>query len=341
MLQLIANSKEKRSAQRELERQLKQQLEAEGDLNIGHRGGNFQWPVHSNGPGKLWGAFGDAPSDSPVPRFWNGFGVFDPASSQTIVVEINIATASNHESVAGFYARDVSTGDIFLMHSGKIGGGKPGVGKSLFLEWSPAELVKAYKDEGGYREGLIVGRVNSADIAARIWRFVCDVRAFKKAVDAGEFETREHKQEAAIYERLEEYNRESSGIRKGKRSGLFEYVTYHGDVVDKLKEERNSRKAEGETVSNSKLVDLRVTKRGALTEVYEVKTSVGLQALYGAIGQLMTHSWSEGGKVAKILVIPADEDVPPIINRVLLGLGISMRRYRLSKSLGETRVVLD
>lgn len=53
--------------------------------------------------------------------------------------------------------------------------------------------------------------------------------------------------------------------------------------MQKLYEERSGRAARGEQVINSNLVDLFAKKDGRVTEVYEVKTGVGLQMLYTAI----------------------------------------------------------
>jgi hypothetical protein len=67
-----------------------------------------------------------------------------------------------------------------------------------------------------------------------------------------------------------------------------------------------------------------------MTELFEVKTSIGRQALYTAIGQLVTHSADSPGRVFRTLVIP-EGDLPGDLVRSIDALGIEVRRFRLSK----------
>src|SRR5262245_55985938 len=128
MLALIQGSKRKKAAQAMLVRNLKTALTRQGTRNIGFPGGNFDQTIYSAGDGQLWVAF-SGPTDAAVPRYSNAFGIYKPdRPAQTITVEINIAIDSNTAQVAGFFAEDGDTGDVFLMHSGKIGGGRPGIG---------------------------------------------------------------------------------------------------------------------------------------------------------------------------------------------------------------------
>jgi hypothetical protein len=86
-----------------------------------------------------------------VPRYWNGFGIYAAdRSSQTVALQINVPTDTNSATVAGFFAEEADTGDIFLMHSGKIGGGRRGIGKSAFLTWSMAKIVDVKSPGNAY-----------------------------------------------------------------------------------------------------------------------------------------------------------------------------------------------
>ncbi|MBB1499608.1 hypothetical protein, partial [Paracoccus sp. MC1862] len=182
---------------------------------------------------------------------------------------------------------------------------------------------------GGTRVGIAVGKLKSPDFAGRIWRFVRSVNNFKEVVSTGGLETADFQQQLEEFNR---YSKEFSGKKRSLGSGQFEYVTYHGDIVQKLFEERRAQCANGESVFNSTLIDLFVKKDGVLTEVYEVKTGIGRQMLYTAIGQLLTHSTTGNGEVAKFLVIPANEDVPEDFTRALQSLAINVRRFRVQGS---------
>ena len=327
MLHLVQDTKDKKSAQAALERNLKSALPPKGNQNIGFPGGNVNQTLFSARDGELWVSFSGPSEDSAVPRFWNAFGVYRPERpSQTITVEINIPAYRNTAQVAGFFARDSDTGDIFVMHSGKVGGGRQGIGKSAFLVWSKAQLLEVAENEGRTRSGIAVGKLGDPDLSGRIWAFVRNVQGFKDDAVSGGLETPDFKRRL---EEFDKYSKEFSGKKKGARGGPFEYVTYHGDIVEKLCDDRTSRLRKGEGVSNSALIDLFVKKDGRLSEVYEVKTGLGRQMLYTAIGQLVTHAATGHESVAKFLVIPGDEEIPQDLVQAIKVLGIEIIHFRL------------
>ncbi|ESQ79340.1 hypothetical protein [Asticcacaulis sp. YBE204] len=90
----------------------------------GFPSGNVDETVYSNGAGELWAAFTNLEAAA-VPRRWNAFGVYDPKrQAQMITVEVNTPTNSSSAQVAGFFAKDAASGEIYLMHDGSVGGGK-------------------------------------------------------------------------------------------------------------------------------------------------------------------------------------------------------------------------
>lgn len=329
MLRLVSDAKAKKETLARLKDRLKGELENKGNRNIGFPGGNFNRTIYSAADGNLWAAFGPASSEEHrVARYWNGFGVFNSSgTSQTIVVEINIPSETNSEQVAGFFAEDGISGDVFLMHSGKVGGGRPGIGKKAFLAWTKLKTTEVVDSRGSVRTGIAIARLEDSDLADRIWQFVKTVDSFKKLAASGELDTPdfEHK-----IKEFDSYNKEFSGAKSvRKREEEFKYITYHGEVVQKLYAERIGSLATGEDVFNSTLVDLYVKKNGTLSEVYEVKTGIGRQMLYCAIGQLLTHAYVDGVKVRKFLVVPEGEDIPGDVARAIKALEINVRRFRL------------
>lgn len=326
MLIVVEDMGGKRAAQRELVRAVKARLPSQGMRNIGFPSGNRDEIIYSKGSGSLWCAFGSA-EDAKVPRRWNAFGVFDGAlRAQVPTVEINIPTTNNSATVSGFFACDPATGAVYLMHDGGVGGGKPGVGQTEFLAWSRSELTVVERSDGKPREGILIGRVDAKDLPARIWRYVQLVREFKDAVDEGRLDDPGFRRRVAEWK---EYRRESVGRRTGRRRAEIDYISYHGDIVDLLKSEREARMMRGEQVLNSPLIDLFVKSGGKMTEIYEVKTSLGRQALYTAIGQLMAHSSGAAADIRRTLVVP-DGDIPDDLDSAVRALGIEVRKFRLS-----------
>jgi hypothetical protein len=183
-LKLVQDPEQKKAAQARMEQALKADLVQMGTRRIGFRSGHVEMTVYSAGEGKIWAAFGEASNG--IPRYWNPFGIYkDDQSSQTIAVEINIPSISNKADVAGFFAEDTNTGDIYLMHSGKVGGGRRGVGKSAFLTYLNIRLPRVSKDDGGDRNGIIVAKLGAPDFVERISAFMNKVEGFKAQVTGG------------------------------------------------------------------------------------------------------------------------------------------------------------
>lgn len=327
MLLLVTTPAKKRQFQNQLEEILTSTLKPKGSLKIGYRGPNFEHDVFTLGRDKLWASFILLKQERSTTRFWNGFGIFQPDHpTQTIAVEINIPLESNSERVAGFFAEDPLTGAIYLMHSGKIGGGRKGIGKSAFLAWSKSELVDVATGYGETRSGLIIGNIHGTDLADRIWRFVQLVAAFKDAAVSGDLDGAEFQSKVSAFE---QYRKEFSGRKHGKRTvGDIDYISYHGDVVQALHDERSAKLGNGETIGNNILMDLFVSKDGKLIELYEIKTNTDRQTLYTAIGQLITHS--AGIALRRFIVVPDRERVPDDFIAALREHKIALRRFKVT-----------
>lgn len=329
----VEDKRGRAAGQQELEAQVKGALESRGQRNIGFPGGNKNAELFTNGEGGLWAAFANLP-EAGIPRRWNVFGVYDAHSrSQQITVEINIPTDEALGRIAGFFAKDADTGHVYLMHDGGIGGGRAGVGREAFLAQSKSSLEPVTCSDGRIREGIIVGRVDMPDLASRIWTFVQQVSEFKAAVRRGDFDSPRARADVGEWD---DFKNESSGRRKGRRRSKIDYITYHGDVVRALRDERQATCGTDERVLNSRLIDLYVRCGSMLTEVYEVKTEIGRQFIYTAIGQLMTHGPADTTGIKRILAIPPGE-LATDLKRSLSALGIMVRRFDVTE--GETPCV--
>ena len=77
------------------------------------------------------------------------------------------------------------------MHSGKIGGGRLGIGKTPFLVWSKAKLVDVADEDENFQTGIAVGKLDDPDLPERIWRFVRNLHSFKEEAVSGRLKTTE------------------------------------------------------------------------------------------------------------------------------------------------------
>jgi hypothetical protein len=324
MLKLVASKSEKAKAQIVINKILLSALKSQGKQTIGYPGGSATLQLFSNGDGKIW--YCSKPLlDEETPRFWNAFGLFDSSRvNQTITVEINIAIGTNNKKISGFLARDIDTHDVYLMHSGRIGGGTEGIGKSGFLAWTQSTLVPVFDEQGSERLGIAIGSLNKNTFVGRITRFVEQVATFKKLAKSGQLDTPEFRDIVSEFER---FTPEFSGRKTGQSGGSIDYFSYHGDIVSELHRKRSLSKSSAEVIFNNGLIDLGVRLGDRLLEVYEVKTTTDRQVLYTAIGQLMVHSAS-GDRARKFLVVP-DDDLPNDIRNTLKMLAIKILRFSL------------
>lgn len=176
MLVLLARKSEIASAQQFLQNQLCVQLpQRNGKYTIGYQGGNLEVSdLHADH--RIWFI-----SSKSGERYWNAFGLADKLNvsmSNSITVEINIPFGRENGRVAGLFARG-DDGSLYLLHRGKIGGGKSGVGKQAFLDWSKLELTTVQLSDGKAIEALLVGKLDSPSLSLDVARFVFSVANFK------------------------------------------------------------------------------------------------------------------------------------------------------------------
>lgn len=327
MLTLLETAKDIAAAQLALEATIRKDLPGRAVKSIGYPGGNISG-ARLQTDGRFWFLSSDFNNaDTPSPRKTNWFGLLEDSSSLDITVEVNTLYRGRGKRVAGFFARDAETGVVYLFHSGRVGGGTKGVGKAAFLAWSQCRLTRVVDSTGKVREGVLVMPVSGKAATRSALRYVQTIADFKVAVRQGEMET------PAFKRRLKEwsdYYAESSGRRKGKRSSTFDYISRHGDVVDALKDWRLSQGLpKGARLAKSVLIDLGVSHKRELTEIFEVKTSALRASVYGAIGQLMVHGTTE--QCRRTIVLPAGERIAEDIKATFKRLNIELLRFTLDR----------
>ena len=317
MLRLLEEISEKTAAQKKLQRLLHNDLPTHDERTIGWPGGHATGFVYHDS--SIWTQSHEI-TQGTTPRYWNAFGIYLESGSLDVGVEINIPTVTNTRKVAGFFAADES-GTIYLMHSGGIGGGKRGVGKSAFLTWSHSRLVGAVDRAGDVRYGLIIAPLIPRKLGAGVARFVMRVAGFREAVrDEGVVQG--FRDSGSSYDT---YSQEFSGKKRGKRVQEFEYLSWHGHIVDALYTWVMGRKKNDDVIANDAFRDLYVKRDGHIRELYEVKTSVDRQSLYTGLGQLSVHG---DHRCKRTLVIPRGK-LPADIMKSLKRQGVRVLRFSI------------
>jgi len=327
MFSLIESKEEIAKAQRKLEAAIRRDFKTRTVKNIGYPGGTtFDAEIFTNGSYWYWSSDHDG-EDIPNPRRLNWFGLFRGNADLQISVEINTAYEGRNDQVAGFFARDNDTSSIYLLHSGRVGGGTKGVGKAPFLAWNNKRPIDVVDSSGGIREGVLVMPIEGVAATRSAVRYVDTIARFKQAVRTGDLASPEFRRKQ---KELDDFFAESRGRRKGKRSGEIDYLSRHGEVVDALYSWRNSSALpkSGRFIKNV-LIDMGVAVKRELVEVFEVKTSVARSDVYAAIGQLMVHGTSY--KCRRVMVLPQKDFVAPDLTKALQRLNIELLKFKLDE----------
>jgi len=278
--------------------------------------------------GSVWCWSADSDIGTPNPRRLNWLGVFREEGDLEISVEVNTPFERRNNQIAGFFARDCSSGSIYLVHSGRVGGGRRGVSKDAFLAWVNRPLVEVVDSNGGIRIGLLVMPVRGAAATWPAVRYVETVAEFKQAIRTGTVNSPDFVSKLTRYKN---YYSEGRGRRRGVRSTRIDYVTRHGEVVDALQQWRLRRPLpRNPRIVKDVFMDLGVESSGVLVEVYEAKTSASRGDIYTGVGQLMVHGASP--QCERTLVLPSGDALSKELASALRRLGIQLLKCSLDEN---------
>ncbi len=119
-------------------------------------------------------------------RYWCGFGMDDPTDreSLSLTCEINPPREGKNRQCAAVFVRS-NNGTIYLAHSGRVGGGRAGVGKASFLEFYGDRTVDRveWPDKQAW-DYIIIGALDDDDFPAEVAEFVRRVAQFKEEAAA-------------------------------------------------------------------------------------------------------------------------------------------------------------
>ncbi len=228
-------------------------------------------------------------------KYWNAFGISKPnvGKGVSITGEINFPLSGINRLINSSFVE--SDGKVFIVHRGRMGGGKKGVGQSLFFNNYRGDLCE-FNDGERILTGALVASLFSDDFVAQISRFVKEYNRIKEL-------TANHTSESSVDENDGGFSEEFGGKRKGYTfSEIIEASCNHGIVVNACAE---YLKEKGYTVKNDKhrdLVLLDAQQRERI--IFEFKTDVSTTSIYCAIGQLLFHKKEQLPHKKYVIVLP-------------------------------------
>ncbi|MCX6290899.1 MAG: hypothetical protein NT126_03965 [Bacteroidetes bacterium] len=257
-------------------------------------------------------------------KFKNLIGL-DPDFSGTnqILIQINYQKAFTNFREAALWASDLQ-GNVYLLHSGRMGGGVSGINvENIDKLYSGSRSWVSFNSEE--YEYYTVCQLNSSRAYSQILSFIKQIISIKAVLKGGE---NSHSL-IPLVDRgvLKNYSPEFWGKRKAYYcKARIESDSDHGLIVDCLKKELESRMRFKGCLRKNKYIDLGIVQKKQAKYIFEVKTSINMQAIYAAIGQLMLHSHSTKNNPDKYIVLP--DQLNTSIEQDIAALGINTLRYK-------------
>lgn len=330
MLTALSDPKAIRQAQDRFEKRLRTGA-TRYKRKLGWHGGGLPEPVvvYWHPKHKFW-AHAAPRESSATNRSWFVFGTQDPkqvTASLTLSCEINVPNEGVNRRVAGAFVSNPQNmkSPIFVAHSGKLGGGRKGVGKEAFLNHLIGGQDQTHPvrwADGKETEMLLLAALDDPGFVSQIGHFVREAQRIKELLVSGvgpKATTKSTKTETSGF------SPEFKGIKKYSQKRSIVSTCNHGVVVNALYEELKKRGFEPENDQR----DLFLVHGGKVTAVFEAKTAVTTSDLYQAIGQLFFYTSLEPKAPHRILLIP-DEPTAETQERINR-LGIKVLPYSLSK----------
>lgn len=279
MLEVIHDRKKMSVCQNRLRSRLRQYRHKDVRISLGDRTG--RGPAHV-----LW--FSDLGFWATLDSRWNAFGLQpnEPRSGTQLFaeVQINFPLKRGQRRTGADFAED-EAGQVFVLHNGLIGGGRKGIGKTLFRKSFRGTWVTVRRRDKEYQAALIT-TLSAPHLGQHIAHFVSEVSRIKASVPtaAGGFQP------------------EFSGKKEYLMEGRVEAACDHGLVVNALASKITRAGLTPQNDVNRDLIAL--DSRRKIKALFEVKTDTSPQSIYSAIGQLYFHGVGPSPRPQLVMVLP-------------------------------------
>ena len=284
------------------------------NVRVGYHGGHVECKISWYGELGIWMHSEIIPGD----RLWNAFGIGRPVGGEnvSIICEINFPLKGIDRQVAGAFVTD-NVGSVLVVHRGKIGGGRKGIGKTLFQDNYRGQWISVEDGDVG-TDVALVGALNSPRFTRQVSQFVHEVGRIKSLVLAD-------RPPAHIAHQAQGFRDEFAGRKRYTIGKQVEAQCDHGLIVGGLACILSSR---GLKVGNDRRDLYIVGSTGNITTIFEIKTDTSTTSLYTALGQLMLYSVDLPVRPRLVLVVP--QRVEEILEARLNKLGIELLTYEWS-----------
>ena len=275
MVRVIKDQRTIEKLHRQFLQKLADELAERIACSVGFPGGSFPDTIRYSEELNIWVSSNEQPT-----KLWNGFGVGRPKpwSNNSLVGEINFPFSAINRRLAGAFA--IEDGEkILVLHRGKIGGGKPGIGKNHFTKNYTGEWVRAW-DGDRETDFCLVAEFETPLFASQVADFIKQIQRVKSL--SNEESTNDDFDFSEF-----SYTEESHGQILTENNEPTTINRVHGIVVNRLAELLIEQ---GYGVARDKNRDLFIHLEGKVSMLFEIKTALSTQALCTALGQLLIYS---------------------------------------------------
>jgi hypothetical protein len=291
MLKVVADESAIRRYQRQFVRSLKNAAAETIPVKLGHPGASEKAKVAWSERLGLWFFSKKIPGS----RYWNGFGIGRPEGGDSVAItcEINFPLCGIDRRTGGVFASD-HTGRIFVVHRGKLGGGRKGIGKSLF-ENHYRGVWEIMDDDGEQTAVAVIGVLHSPRVARQTAQFVHKIAWIKEAAAKVSAQAELVFDEHQVREDL-------IGERYSEPKGETGAECDHGLIVRDLAE---VLKKQGFRTGNDGQRELLVMDRlDRLRAVFQILPKMTLPDLHAGAMQLLLNGLNLSDHPLLILVLP-------------------------------------
>lgn len=294
MLKVVADQLAIKKYTRQFVKKFKPFVDEQVKVKLGHQGASSPAKVLWSKKLGIW-MFSHAIAEV---RYWNAFGVDRPREDRivSIVTEINFPFAGIDRKTGGAFARD-AWGNIFVIHRGKIGGGKKGVGKSLF-EHNYRGVWSFMEDGDCITQVAVIGVLNSPRLALQTAHFVKKIEMLKSAAV--------HSSQMEINFPEVNFREELVGSLPLLEKPDIDARCDHDLVISNLAALLKRWKFKTGNDSNHELF---LVERSAnrKSHVFKVLTAADEKNILAAAAKLLLQTASDKGDAVPVLILPEDK----------------------------------
>ena len=173
MLRVIEGKMEIDNAQTIFINKLEQFKDGKSICSVGRQGGSRKLLVTWSDKLDIWWAL-----KLNTNRYRNAFGIGKPSLNRNIVCEINPPLEGINRRIAGVFAKDADD-KMYLLHRGRIGGGRLGIGKDKFQKEFDGTWVSV-EDGTNISNLALVAAFESSSFAEDVADFIHKVERIKE-----------------------------------------------------------------------------------------------------------------------------------------------------------------